>query len=179
MTRLSPPEGNTTICTIVYHFSKAVHFVLRPRLPPALEMADLLIKYVFRLHGYWFRLWSPFSSHVWRAFHQSLGAPASLSSDQWPNKTKLPGPLSRNAVYHHPTPHFLAHPLPWVKNKDNSQLFHHHDPFMATMCFQPTLFPAQKSEVAVRPVQCHLWWCYGVWHKSRLTLNSCMESVYI
>ena len=48
---LPSSEGNDTILTIVDRFSKAVHFVPLPKLPTALEMANLLVVHVFRLHG--------------------------------------------------------------------------------------------------------------------------------
>lgn len=48
---LLPSEGNTTILTIVDHFSKALHFVLLPKIPSALEIANLLVLHVFQVHG--------------------------------------------------------------------------------------------------------------------------------
>lgn len=51
ITGLPPSEGNDTILTIVDRFSKAVHFVPLPKLPSALETANLLVSHVFRLHG--------------------------------------------------------------------------------------------------------------------------------
>lgn len=47
----TPSEGNKTILTIVDRFSKAVHFVPLPKLPSALETANLLVQHVFHLHG--------------------------------------------------------------------------------------------------------------------------------
>lgn len=50
VTGLPPSEGNT-ILTIVDRFSKAVHFVPLPKLPTALETANLLVQHLFRLDG--------------------------------------------------------------------------------------------------------------------------------
>lgn len=51
ITGLPPSLGNSTILTIVDHFSKAVHFVALPKLLSALETAQLLTTHIFRLHG--------------------------------------------------------------------------------------------------------------------------------
>lgn len=44
-------KGNTVILTVVDHFSKAAHFLVLPKLPTALETANLLVDRIFRLHG--------------------------------------------------------------------------------------------------------------------------------
>ena len=51
VTGLPLSAGNTTILTIVDHFSKGLHFVPLSKLPSALQTADLLTQHVFRLHG--------------------------------------------------------------------------------------------------------------------------------
>lgn len=48
---LPPSTGNTTFLTIIDHFSKTAHFVALPKLPNALETAQLFTTHVFRLHG--------------------------------------------------------------------------------------------------------------------------------
>uniref|UniRef100_A0AAQ4QR85 Gypsy retrotransposon integrase-like protein 1 n=1 Tax=Gasterosteus aculeatus aculeatus TaxID=481459 RepID=A0AAQ4QR85_GASAC len=88
VTGLPPSEGNTVILTIVDRFSKAVHFVPLPKLPSALETANLLVLHVFRLHGIPLDIVSDrgpqFASRVWKAFCQALGASVSLSSGYHP-----------------------------------------------------------------------------------------------
>jgi len=51
VTGLPPSDGNTVILTLVDRFSKSVHFVPLPKLPSALETANLLVLHLFRLHG--------------------------------------------------------------------------------------------------------------------------------
>lgn len=51
VTRLPPSNGNTTILTIVDHFTKAVHFVPLSKIPTATETADFLVLHVLWLHG--------------------------------------------------------------------------------------------------------------------------------
>lgn len=88
VTSLPPSEGNATILTVVDRFSKAVHFVPLPKLPTALEMANLLIQHVFRLHGISQDIVSDrgpqFTSHVWKAFCRALGTTSSFTSGYHP-----------------------------------------------------------------------------------------------
>lgn len=90
VTGLPSSEHNTTILTIVDRFSEAVHFVPLAKLPSVLETAHLLIVHVFRLHDTAQDIMSDqgprFVSHVWRAFCQSLGTSASLSSGYHPQR---------------------------------------------------------------------------------------------
>lgn len=51
VTGLPPSQGNTTILTIVDHFSKAAHFLALSKLPSAKKTANLMVNHVFRLHG--------------------------------------------------------------------------------------------------------------------------------
>ncbi|KAJ8343696.1 hypothetical protein SKAU_G00310250 [Synaphobranchus kaupii] len=84
VTGLPLSEGNSVILTVVDRFSKAVHFIPLPKLPSALETAELLVLHVVRLHGIPSDIVSDrgpqFSSQVWKAFCVALGASASLSS---------------------------------------------------------------------------------------------------
>eukprot|EP00066_Takifugu_rubripes_P027642 XP_011616908.1 PREDICTED: LOW QUALITY PROTEIN: general transcription factor II-I repeat domain-containing protein 2-like [Takifugu rubripes] len=57
------PPGNDTVLTVVDRFSKAIHFVTLPKLPTALETANLL---------------------VWKAFYRALGTTSSLTSGYHP-----------------------------------------------------------------------------------------------
>lgn len=44
-------KGHSVVLTVVDRFSKMVHFIPLSKLPPAKEMANVLIQQVFRLHG--------------------------------------------------------------------------------------------------------------------------------
>lgn len=87
VTGLPLSQGNTTL-TIVDRFSKTAHCVAPSKLPTALETADLLMSYIYRLHGIPTDIASDrgpqFISQVWKAFCQVLGATVSLSSDYHP-----------------------------------------------------------------------------------------------
>ena len=182
VTGLPPSEGNTTILTIVDRFSKAVHFIPLPKLPSALETATLLIQHVFRLHGIPLDIVSDrgpqFSSRVWRAFCQALGASASLSSGYHPQTNgqteranqDLEAAL-RCVTSNHPVS-WSTH-LPWIEYAHNSLVCSATgmSPFMASNGFQPPLFPAQEMDVAVPSVQGHLWRARRVWREARAALT--------
>ena len=52
VTGLPPSEGNTTVLTVVDRLSKMVHFIPLPKLPSAKETAEVMLRHVFRLHGF-------------------------------------------------------------------------------------------------------------------------------
>lgn len=83
VTGLPPSSGNTVTLT-VDRFSKAAHFFALPKLPSALETAQLPTQHVFRLHGIPLDIVSDcgpqFTSRVWKEFCTNLGAQVSLSS---------------------------------------------------------------------------------------------------
>lgn len=91
VTSLPPSECNTVALTIVDRFSKAVHLVQLSKLPTASETAQLLVLHVFLLHGIPMDIvsdrWPQFTSEVWKAFCQALGASVSLSSAFHPQTT--------------------------------------------------------------------------------------------
>ncbi|KAK5927636.1 hypothetical protein CgunFtcFv8_012771 [Champsocephalus gunnari] len=181
VTGLPPSEGNTVILTIVDRFSKAVHFVPLPKLPSALETATRITQHVFRLHGIPLDIVSDrgpqFASRVWKAFCQALGASASLSSGYHPQTNgqteranqDLEAAL-RCVSSHHPVS-WASH-LPWVEYAHNSLVCSATgmSPFMASVGFQPPLFPAQERDVAVPSVQGHLRRARRVWHEARASL---------
>lgn len=51
VTGLPASSGKSVILTIIDRFSKSAHFVALEKFPTALEMTQLLIDHVFRLHG--------------------------------------------------------------------------------------------------------------------------------
>ena len=69
---------------MVDRFSKAAHFIPLPKLPSAIQTAELMVLHVFRLHGLPSDIVSDrgpqFSAQFWRAFCGLIGATPSLSS---------------------------------------------------------------------------------------------------
>lgn len=124
VTGLPPSEGNTTILTVVERFAKAVHFIPLPKLPSALETADLLVLHVFRLHGIPVDVVSDrgpqFASQVWKAFCRALGAKVSLSSGYHPQTNRQTERVNQDlesalrcVTAHHPASWTTQ--LPWIE----------------------------------------------------------------
>lgn len=85
---LPPFKGNTVIVTTVDWFSKPAHVLALPKLPTAVETANLLVDQVFRLPGTPSKIVSDrgpeFTSQVWRAFAKALRASVKLLSSYHP-----------------------------------------------------------------------------------------------
>ena len=82
ITGLPASDGNTAILVVVDRFSKAAHFIALPKLPSAMETAQLVINHVFRVHGLPQEIVSDrgpqFIAKFWRSFCAQLGALVSL-----------------------------------------------------------------------------------------------------
>lgn len=186
VTGLPPSEGNDTILTIVDRFSKAVHFVPLPKLPSALETANLLTLHVFRLHGIPQDIVSDrgpqFTSQVWRAFCRALGAVSSLTSGYHPQSNgqteranqDLESALRCVAAR---LPSSWASHLPWVEYAHNTLISSATgmSPFMVNHGYQPPLFPSQESEVAVPSVRAQFRRVQRVWRETRAALGRTAE----
>ena len=181
VTGLPPSAGNTVIFTIVDRFSKTVHFVPLPKLPSASETADLMVQHVYRLHGIPQDIVSDrgpqFTSQVWKAFCKALGTSSSLSSGYHPQtngQTELTNQDLETALRcvtaRHPSS--WVSQLPWVEYAHNSltSAATGMSPFMASLGYQPPLFPIQEEEVAVPSVQANLRRCRRVWRAVRSAL---------
>ncbi len=76
ITDLPNSNSNTTILTVIDRFSKSCRLIPIPKLPIALETADVLCSYVFRLFGLPDDIVSnrgpQFTSRVWTAFFSFL-----------------------------------------------------------------------------------------------------------
>ncbi|XP_057708757.1 uncharacterized protein tanc1b isoform X4 [Corythoichthys intestinalis] len=181
ITGLPRSRGHSVILTVVDRFSKMVHFVALPKLPSALETADLLVTHVFRTHGIPCDLVSDrgpqFVSRVWAAFCKALGATSSLSSGYHPQSNgqtervnqELEAAL-RCVCHLHPAS-WSSH-LPWVEYAHNTLVCSAtgRSPFMTAYGFQPPLFPSQEAEVVVPSVQVHLRRAHRVWRDTRAAL---------
>lgn len=174
------------ILTIVDRFSKAGHFVALPKLPTALETANLLVEHVFHLHGIPSDIVSDrgpqFTSQVWRQFCKSLGATVSLSSGFHPQSNgqterinqELEAALRCVAAK---DPTLWSSQLSWIEYAHNSQLSPATGltPFEASLGYQPPLFPSQESELAVPSVQHHLRRCHKLWRDTKTALSRTTE----
>ncbi|KAL0153009.1 hypothetical protein M9458_051679, partial [Cirrhinus mrigala] len=88
VTDLPPSNGYTTILSVVDRFSKACRFIPLPKLPSALETAEVLCNWVFWLYGLPEDIISDrgpqFTSRLWATFFRLLGVNVSLTSGYHP-----------------------------------------------------------------------------------------------
>ncbi len=81
-------QGHTTILMVIDRFSKACRLIPLPKIPTALETAEVLCNYVFRFYGLPEDIVSDrgpqFTSHVWSAFCCQLNINVSLTSGYHP-----------------------------------------------------------------------------------------------
>jgi len=84
VTGLPVSKGNTTVLTVVDHFSKMTHFIALPKLPSAKETVQIMMQNIFRIHEFPKDIVSDrgpqFISRFWREFCRLIGATASLTS---------------------------------------------------------------------------------------------------
>ena len=186
VTGLPPSKGNSVILTIVDRFSKSVHFVALPKLPTALETADLLVHHVVRLHGIPLDIVSDrgpqFISEVWKSFCQALGASVSLTSGYHPQSNgqteranqDLEAALRCVAAKN---PSSWSTHLVWVEYAHNSLSCAATglSPFEGAFGYQPPLFPSEEADIAVPSVQAHLRRCRKVWKDARAALLSSVD----
>ena len=174
VTGLPTSRGNNTILTLVDRFSKMVHFVALPKLPSAAEMADLLVKHMVRLHGIPQNIVSDrgpqFTSGVWRAYCQGIGATVNLSSRYLPqtNGQAERANWALEVTLHCVTtsnPASWSLHLPWVEYSLNTMVSAATSlsPFLCSLGYQPPLFPSQETEAVVPSVRAHLRRCRLIW----------------
>ena len=177
VTGLPPSEGSTTILIVIDRFSKAAHFIALPKLPSSRETADLLVKHVFRLHGIPTDIVSDrgpqFTLQVWRAFCGALGATSSLSSGFHPQSNGQSERANQEMeaalrCITHASPTSWNTQLPWVEYAHNTLVNASTglSPFMASLGYQPPLFPELEDEKAVPSVQTHLRRCRRTWRRT-------------
>ena len=188
VTGLPTSRDNNTILTLVDRFSKMVHFVALPKLPSAAETADLLVKHVVRLHGIPRNIISDrgpqFTSGVWRAFCQGIGATVSLSSGYHPQTNgqaeranqALEATL-RCVTTSNPASWSLH--LPWVEYSLNTMVSAATglSPFLCSLGYQPPLFPSQETEATVPSVRAHLRRCRRIWKTAQDTMTTNRDRV--
>uniref|UniRef100_A0A8C7YG30 Integrase catalytic domain-containing protein n=1 Tax=Oryzias sinensis TaxID=183150 RepID=A0A8C7YG30_9TELE len=173
ITGLPNSKGKTVIMTVVDRFSKLAHAVPLQGLPSAKEMAVLVSKHVFRLHGLPQNIVSDcgpqFIASFWREFCKLLGVKVSLSSGFHPQtngqverfnqdlETTLRALCSKN-------PNTWSSHLSWAEYSHNSLVGSTgFSPFQAAYGYQPPLFPHQEQTAAVSGPAAFVRRCHRFW----------------
>lgn len=168
VTGLPPSNGNTTILTVI---DKATHYIPLPKLPSALETAQLLIQYMFRIHGIRSDVVSDCGpqliSQVWCNFCNALGASTSLTSGYHPQsnsqveqcnqvlETTLQCIVENN-------PSTWSQHLIWGEYVHNSHKSSEVCHFWVFPLLCTPLFPSEEADILLPFVQHHFWQCQRV-----------------
>lgn len=174
-------EGNSVILVIVDRFSKACRLIPLPKLPSALETAKIVFNHVFRVFGLPQDIVSDrgpqFSSRVWRAICQLIGASASLSSGFHPQSNGQTERVNqemeaalRSLVAENPSS--WSSRLPWAEYAHNTLQSSSTglSPFQCQLGYQPPLFPDQECEAAVPSALHFVRRCRRTWKRVRQAL---------
>ncbi|KAI2649902.1 Transposon Tf2-8 polyprotein [Labeo rohita] len=152
VTDLPPSNGYTTILSVVDRFSKGCRFIPLPKLPTAMETAEHLCNWVFRLYGLPENILSDrgpqFISRLWASFFGLLGVNVSLTSGYHPQANGQVERLNQELTRFLRS-YCLDHQedwsryLFWAEYAQNSlrKPATNLTPFQCTLGFQPPLFP--------------------------------------
>uniref|UniRef100_A0A3Q2NTH6 Gypsy retrotransposon integrase-like protein 1 n=1 Tax=Fundulus heteroclitus TaxID=8078 RepID=A0A3Q2NTH6_FUNHE len=174
VTGLPSSNGMTTILTIINRFSKSCHLIPLRKLPSALQMAQLLVKHVFRLHGIPLDILSDrgpqFTSRVWKEFASALGARYTLTSGYHPQTNGQTERMNQELestlrCLTSTNPSDWSQYLPWIEYAHNSHVSTATgiSPFEASLGYQPPLFPSEEKQIAVPSVHHHIHRCRQFW----------------
>ncbi|KAI2666797.1 Transposon Tf2-6 polyprotein [Labeo rohita] len=152
ITDLPPSKGHTTILTIVDRFSKGCRLIPLPKLPTAMETAELLCNWVFRIYGLPEDIVSDrgpqFTSRLWASFFHLLGVNISLTSGYHPQANGQAERLNQELIrflrsYCQNHQEDWSRYLFWAEYAQNSlrKPATNLTPFQCTLGFQPPMFP--------------------------------------
>uniref|UniRef100_A0A8C9W0E0 Gypsy retrotransposon integrase-like protein 1 n=1 Tax=Scleropages formosus TaxID=113540 RepID=A0A8C9W0E0_SCLFO len=181
-------DGKTTILTVIDRFSKGCRLIPLPKLPSALETAELLFQHVFRLYGIPEDIVSDrgpqFTSHVWRAFWKKLGVTVSMTSGYHPQANGQVERLQQD-IGRYLRSYCLEHPTRWVRYLPLAEYAHNTlthtstgvSPLQCILGYQPPLFPWQPRSSDVPAVDSWYRTSSEVWAAVRRHLQESQTRV--
>ncbi|KAL0180019.1 hypothetical protein M9458_025461, partial [Cirrhinus mrigala] len=183
---LPPSSGYTTILSVIDRFSKACRFIPLTKLPTAMETAELLCNWVFRLYGLPEDIVSDrgpqFSSRLWSSFFSLLGVNVSLTSGYHPQANGQAERLNQELTrflrtYCHNQQNTWSRYLFWAEYAQNSlrkpstQL----TPFQCILGFQPPLFPWSGEPSNLPAVNSWFQQSEETWNQAHVHLQSAIR----
>ncbi|KAL0152980.1 hypothetical protein M9458_051733 [Cirrhinus mrigala] len=150
ITDLPPSNGFTTILSVIDRFSKGCRLIPLSKLPTAMETAELLCNWVFRIFGLPEDIVSDrgpqFSSRLWSSFFRLLGVNVSLTLGYHPQANgqveRLNQELARFLCsYCHNRQEDWSRYLFWAEYAQNSS----HPPPLFPWSGEPSELPAVNS----------------------------------
>ncbi|KAK3556473.1 hypothetical protein QTP70_008335 [Hemibagrus guttatus] len=190
VTDLPPSNGFTTILVAIDRFSKACRLIPLKGLPTAMETAQSLFQYVFRVYGILEDIVSDrgtqFTSQVWKAFCKQLDINVSLTSGYHPQSNGQVERLNQEIgrylrSYCGREQHRWSEFLPWAEYAQNS-LRHSSTgltPFQCVLGYQPPMFPWSGEPSLVPAVDDWIRRSERVWDSAHVHLQRAVRSQVI
>ncbi|KAL0173462.1 hypothetical protein M9458_029430 [Cirrhinus mrigala] len=182
VTDLPSFNGHTTILSVVDRFSKGCRFIPLPKLPMAMETAELMCNWVFRFYGLPEDILSDrgpqFTSRLWSSFFRLLGVNVSLTSVYHPQANGQAERLNqeltrflRSYCQHHQED--WSRYLFWAEYAQNSlcKPATNITPFQCILGFQPPLFPWSGEPSELPAVNSWFQLSEEVWNQAHIHLQ--------
>ncbi|KAL0161008.1 hypothetical protein M9458_044733, partial [Cirrhinus mrigala] len=186
VTDLPSSNGYTTILSVVDRFSKACRFIPLPKLPSAMETAEALCNWVFRLYGLPEDIVSDrgpqFTSRLWTTFFRQLGVNVSLTSGYHPQANgqieRLNQELTRFLrTYCQNRQADWSRYLFWAEYAQNSlhKPSTNLTPFQCVLGFQPPMFPWSGEPSELPAINSWLQNSEETWNQAHVHLQGAVR----
>ncbi|KAI2647533.1 Transposon Tf2-6 polyprotein [Labeo rohita] len=186
ITDLPPSNGHTTILSVVDRFSKGCRFIPLPKLPTAMETAELLCNWVFRFYGLPEDMVSDrgpqFTSRLWSGFFHLLGVNISLTSGYHPQANGQAERLNQELTrflrsYCQDHQEDWSRYLFWAEYAQNSlhKPATNLTPFQCILGFQPPLFPWSGEPSSLPAVNSWFQRSEETWNRSHVHLQGAIR----
>lgn len=182
VTDLPASNNYNTILTVIDRFSKACRLIPLPKLPTAMQTAEHLCNWVFRIYGLSEDIVSDrgpqFTSRLWSVFFQALNVNVSLTSGNHPQSNGQIERLNQELIrflrsYCNQHQNDWECYLIWAEYAQNSirKVATGLTPFQCILGFQPPLFPWSGEPTNVPAVNDWLNRSEATWNRAHLHLQ--------